>query len=204
MAHWILVVLFFYFITTVFLRIKSKNKRNEKEYKILVVLGSGGHTTEMLGLVNGIFKNIQKKINFTFVIASSDQTSLPKLRSRNEFSDSPVLKLPRSREVHQSYFTSIFTTLNATLFAFKICFSENPNIIISNGPGTCIPIIISSKILQVLTMTQTKIVYVESFARTKTLSLSGKIAYKIVDKFIVQWKTRLPKYPKAIYLGNLI
>ena len=33
----------------------------------------------------------------------------------------------------------------------------------------------------------TKIIYVESFARVKSLSLSAKILRRVVDLFIVQW-----------------
>lgn len=33
----------------------------------------------------------------------------------------------------------------------------------------------------------TKIVYVESFARVKSLSLTGKLLRPLVDTFVVQW-----------------
>jgi len=36
-------------------------------------------------------------------------------------------------------------------------------------------------------MSYTRIIYVESFARVKSLSLSGKLLRPFVDKFVVQW-----------------
>lgn len=41
--------------------------------------------------------------------------------------------------------------------------------------------------MQVLGLRYTRIIYVESFARVKSLSLSGKILKGVVDCFIVQW-----------------
>jgi beta-1,4-N-acetylglucosaminyltransferase len=47
-------------------------------------------------------------------------------------------------------------------------------------------------------------VYVESFARVKTLSLSGKLLYPFVDRFIVQWPGLKEKWTRAEYLGVLV
>ena len=40
---------------------------------------------------------------------------------------------------------------------------------------------------QIIGLPHTKIIYVESFARTNSLSLSGKILRGFVDVFVVQW-----------------
>jgi beta-1,4-N-acetylglucosaminyltransferase len=48
-----------------------------------------------------------------------------------------------------------------------------------------------------------KCVYVESVARTKTLSLSGRILYHIVDRFVVQWPGLVEEYPLAEFQGRL-
>ncbi len=51
---------------------------------------------------------------------------------------------------------------------------------------------------------KTKIVYVESFARVNRLSLSGRIAYLIADRFVVQWPQLKTRYPKADYLAPIV
>lgn len=67
-----------------------------------------------------------------------------------------------------------------------------PDIILTNGPGTGVIITLASLILRFFDLSETKggksrIVYVESLARCKKLSLSGKILLKVVDRFLVQW-----------------
>jgi len=47
-------------------------------------------------------------------------------------------------------------------------------------------------------------IYVESFARVKSLSLSGKILYWLVDRFIVQWPGLSERYKRAEYHGILV
>ena len=49
-----------------------------------------------------------------------------------------------------------------------------------------------------------KIIYIETLAKTKNLSITGKNMYKIADKFYVQWKELEEKYDKAIYIGRLM
>jgi beta-1,4-N-acetylglucosaminyltransferase len=50
------------------------------------------------------------------------------------------------------------------------------------------------------------VVYVESVARTTTLSLSGWIVYALglADAVFVQWEGLLKKYPRAKYAGRVV
>jgi hypothetical protein len=50
---------------------------------------------------------------------------------------------------------------------------------------------------QILGLRHTKIIYVESFARVKSLSLSAKLLRHVVDTFIVQW-------PEAAGPGSVV
>eukprot|EP01035_Chromulina_nebulosa_P021516 gene21516-27861_t len=107
----------------------------------------------------------------------------------------------RSREVKQSWITTIFTSLLSLIDCFLLICRIQPDLIISNGPGTCVFLCLSAYLLKVLRIKECKIVFVESFCRVKTLSLTGKILYPFVDEFIVQWKTLQYEYPKSKYLG---
>jgi len=51
-----------------------------------------------------------------------------------------VHKVFRSREVKQSYFTSVATTLWAIAHAFVIVAKVRPDLIVTNGPGTAVPL----------------------------------------------------------------
>ena len=50
-----------------------------------------------------------------------------------------------------------------------------------------------------------KIIYVESIARTRKLSLSGKILYhlRIADLLMVQWQELTTLYPRTKFAGRL-
>ena len=61
-----------------------------------------------------------------------------------------IITLPRARKVHQSYLTSVATTLWTILFCLWHVTIRPPllsprrkiaDVIITNGPGTCVPII---------------------------------------------------------------
>lgn len=43
--------------------------------------------------------------------------------------------------------------------------------------------------MQFLGLPSPRLIYVESFARIRTLSLTGKLLRPLVDRFVVQWAT---------------
>ena len=49
----------------------------------------------------------------------------------------------------------------------------------------------------------TKLVYIEVFDRIDKPTMTGKMVYPIVDKFVVQWEEQKKVYPKAVNLGSI-
>ena len=47
---------------------------------------------------------------------------------------------------------------------------------------------------------RTQVVYVGSFCRVRSLSLTGKIVYPLVDRFIVHWPELVAELPMAEFL----
>jgi len=95
---------------------------------------------------------------------------------------------------------------NHILFFFyciSLTLKERPDLILTNGPGTCVPIVFSAFLIRVLGIKKIKTVFSESFACVSHISLSGKILYYIVDRFFVQWSNLIQKYPRAQYIGRL-
>ena len=217
--------------------------------RTMVILGSGGHTTEMLLLlrsldpVNNTNDGNDYMNDVVFVIANSDTTSLSKLlttmkemenQEDKKWEDAvtkdtkdvtseaaklqtkqkrtfEVRHLPRARELHQSYLSSMFTTLYAFYQSILLLWDTKPQLILANGPGTCIPIVYGAFALfrifpcwwwwgrsrhhrHYFHDHYCKIVYVESVCRVRTLSLSGKLAYPIVDSFVVHWPKLVEQY----------
>ncbi|KAK5579621.1 hypothetical protein RB653_009306 [Dictyostelium firmibasis] len=165
--------------------------KSKKQLKTMVVLGSGGHTTEMFYLLKKVDRN--KFSPITYVLADNDKRSEDKIKI--EDSSSPIIKkIPRSRNVGQSFFKSIFTTLIALFYSMLLIFKETPDTLICNGPGTCVPLVVSVLLLRWLRIKKdSKIIYIESLARVNDLSLSGKILQHVSDWFVVQWPELLSK-----------
>jgi len=183
--------------------IESSLKKKTRNIKTLVILGSGGHTSEMFRMLKGLDRD---KYKTKFVIANSDTYSENQLADfiGTKHPEEWINRLPRSRKVGQSYFTSIFTTIIAFFYSIILFFKEMPDIILCNGPGTCVPLCFVALIMRCLFIKKSKIIYVESLARVQTLSLSGKILYHVADYFLVQWNQLKNIYPKSEYRGILI
>jgi len=204
--------------------------------RAMIVLGSGGHTSEMMTLLTSVPRDAPEKISF--VIAATDVTSEKRMRaydarirseqrqlrrhqsksarahSLSEDNDSDpatwgalteYITIPRAREVGQSYFTSIFTTLYALAFSLWIVIRTRPHVIITNGPGTAVPICWAGFVfLRLLGFRSYPVIlFVESYARVKKLSLTGMLLYPIASRFLVQWPHLAKKYPLTEYVGQL-
>jgi beta-1,4-N-acetylglucosaminyltransferase len=171
-----------------------------KEIKTLIVLGSGGHTTEMLSMLSSLpLEQFRARV---FLIAATDAMSEGKLRATYQNPD--IKRTPRAREVGQSWLSSIFTTAVALAYAVRIVWEERPDLVLTNGPGTCVPIAYTAWALKILGIKDCRIVFVESVARVKSLSLSGKLLYPIADKFLVQWPGLALVYPRAKHVGFVV
>ncbi|TKY70040.1 UDP-N-acetylglucosamine transferase subunit ALG14-like [Spatholobus suberectus] len=189
-------------------------KRASKPVSTLIILGSGGHTAEMLNLLAVLQKD---RFNPRFYIAAAtDNMSLQKAQllessltaeNATRVTDAAqFMKIYRSREVGQSYITSVWTTIIAMVHALWLMIKIRPEVILCNGPGTCIPLCAIAFIFKVLGIRWSSIFYVESIARVRRLSLSGLLLYKLrmADQLFVQWSQLQRQYPRATYVGRLM
>ncbi|XP_045112639.1 UDP-N-acetylglucosamine transferase subunit ALG14 homolog [Portunus trituberculatus] len=177
-----------------------------KTVKTLVVLGSGGHTVEMLKMVAAL--DPVKYSPRMYVVADTDEISHKKLLEvEKDFKDEGhymVEVVPRTREVGQSWITSAFTTLHALISSLLVLVRHRPLLILSNGPGTCVPLCGGAVMLRVLGVCPSRIVFVESLCRVHSLSLSGWLLYPLSDHFLVQWPQLTESHPRARCLGRLV
>lgn len=189
--------------------------------RLLVVLGSGGHTAEMFAMLKGL--DCSRYTHRSYVVSSGDAFSAGKAK---EFEDDmaqgvnkdtgkdagsgswDVSVVPRARNIHQSVLTAPLSCARCLLACFAVLQRPSasssssptrasakrfyPTLIVSNGPATGVMIVLASIMLRFFgfpgangTM---RTIYVESFARVKRLSLSGKMLLGTVDRFVVQWQ----------------
>lgn len=192
--------------------------KSVKKQPTYIVLGSGGHTAEMCKINECILKNQQRQNLYSplkFLVANSDTTSKEKLKTTmqqigykiDESKD--FIEIPRSREVGQSYISSIFTTLWSFLCCFQMVWRDCPRLVLCNGPGTCVPICLAAFLLRLVgrLSKHSKIVFVESMCRVKSISLSGKILIYFADLVVVQWPQLAIAYSNkknVKYFGRLM
>lgn len=178
----------------------ARNKKSRS--KTLIVIGSGGHTSEILKIVK--YLNTGLFSPRIYVVADCDDMSVAKIVETEKHTDTyRVVRIPRSRRVHQSYFSSIFTTLYSFLHSFPIVFTIRPDLVLCNGPGTCVPICLLAFLMRLLFLSNNAIVFVESICRVKTLSVTGKILYYFADHILVQWPELSNIYSRATFIGDI-
>jgi beta-1,4-N-acetylglucosaminyltransferase len=152
---------------------KKLRSKCQNSLRTLIFFGSGGHTTEMIQLIRNL--SVDRFGPVYFILSHSDTTSKDKIVSANL----PIMHrvvwdtVFRSREVKQSWISTVFTTVRSMLESFLLILRIRPDLIVCNGPGTCVPICYSAFLLRVLVGPlmdcDPSIVFVESFCRYSTI-----------------------------------
>ncbi|XP_058887685.1 calponin-3-like isoform X1 [Acipenser ruthenus] len=100
---------------------------------VLVVAGSGGHTTEILRLMASLSRSYSPR---HYVIADTDKMSEDKIRTlenshkeKDTTRQFTIQRIPRSREVQQSWSSSVLTTLYSLLYSVPLVFKLKPDLI---------------------------------------------------------------------------
>lgn len=157
--------------------------------KILVVLGEGGHTTELLKLVDLLDDQHQ----YHYVVSEEDNLSIAKIRKPG-----PIHRLWRPRGKNTRLPIALLRTLGVALQSLLVLLRVRPKAILSTGPAIAVPISLLGRLLRV------RIIFVETGSRVTSLSLTGRIMYNIADLFFVQWPQLKEKWPRARYEGRLL
>ncbi|KAG7697034.1 hypothetical protein KL930_002516 [Ogataea haglerorum] len=169
---------------------------------VLILLGSGGHTGEMIRILRQ-FEHFDR-LKRQYAVADSDETSLASISSLEK---SPsVITIPRARNVGEGKLSAFFRSSKAFISTFLLFSSmkQYPDVFLCNGPGTAIPIAYVLFFFKYLGLCRTKIVYVESLARVNNLSLTGKLILPIADRILVQWSQLARRYKRCEYYGILV
>jgi hypothetical protein len=195
---------------------------------VLMICGSGGHTAEMIQMVERSIRS-EKSSHRRWAVGKDDEKSYEKVltferRLLDRFShhnlDSgtfDVVRFGRARYVHQSWLTTPFTVIFSLLDIIRILITpprqqphpglRYPGVVVTNGPGTGFLFLLVAralKVIRVVPASHMRGIYVESWARVKSLSLTGKLIRKLrlADLFIVQ--SRFVTGPNEVLAENLL
>lgn len=147
--------------------------------KVCLVGSSGGHLTHLY-MLKQFWKN---KDRFWVTFDKEDARSMLE-----------------GEKMYPCYFPTnrnIINLIRNTFVAIKVLHKERPDVIISSGAAVAVPFFYLGKLFGA------KLIYIEVFDRIDKPTLTGKLVYPIVDKFIVQWEEQKKVYPKAINLGTI-
>ncbi|MDQ1143759.1 beta-1,4-N-acetylglucosaminyltransferase [Bacillus sp. SORGH_AS 510] len=147
--------------------------------KVCLVGSSGGHLTHLYMLK----PFWQEKERFWVTFDKEDARSL--LKGEKMYS----CYYPTNR--------SLKALIINTCLAIKVILKEKPDLIISSGAAVAVPFFYLGKLLGA------KLIYVEVFDRIDKATVTGKMVYPIVDKFVVEWEEMKMVYPKAVNLGSI-
>lgn len=104
--------------------------------------------------------------------------------------------VPRARSVHQSLLSTPLTSLHCLYTCLLLLHNHPhgyPDLILTNGPATSLILILASTILRFFALgtgEKMRTIYIESWARVKRPSLSGRIIVYggLCNRVLVQWK----------------
>ncbi len=82
--------------------------------------------------------------------------------------------------------------------ALRVLRRERPAVLLSTGAGPIVPFALVAKLLGI------SVVFIETLTRIHRPSLTGRIMYRLADRFFYQWPSLERYFPKGIYGGPLI
>jgi beta-1,4-N-acetylglucosaminyltransferase len=166
---------------------------------------AGGHTAEMFPLLRALPEKGVPHSRRVFVRADTDHTSVARALAEGVMSHpSRVVSIPRAREVGQGWLSSAWTTFVSLVHSFALVAVEDVDLVLCNGPGTCVPIAASAFLLRWLGLGRAHVVFVESACRVETMSLTGRILLLFADRVLVQWPQLHARYPQTELVGLLL
>ena len=147
--------------------------------RILLVCSAGGHLLQLHAL-----KQVWGAYPHHWV-------SLKKADSESLLASEPVTWAygPTNR--------NILNLIRNLVLAVRVLLREKPTIIISTGAGVAVPFIWLGWVLRIHP------IYLESYARRRGFSLSGKLVRPVASEFIVQHPELAQIIPGVSYYGSV-
>jgi len=156
--------------------------------KLLILLGEGGHSKEILILVDLLGAGY----DYEYVMTWQDTLSESKVAHAG-----PIHKVIRPRGKDDGALKAAFNVLKCGFQAFSILRKSRPNALVTSGPALAVPFALWARLLGV------DVIFVETGSRVSQLSLTGRLMRPLANLFFVQWPQLQERYPDTVYAGRL-
>lgn len=147
--------------------------------KALLISSAGGHYSEL--------RKIKLDTKYRTYIVSE------KTKNQGNTSIDYYMIYSTRSQIIKYLFISIINVIRSLYIILKV----KPDVIISTGAHTCVPFFMFAKIFKI------KSIYIESYAKVNSTSLTYKIIKRFCTKIIVQHKTMLEHSKNSEYFGGI-
>lgn len=156
--------------------------------KLLLTLGGGGHTAQMLKLVN----LLGDRYEYHYLLVKEVEFDRKKIPQPGK-----IYEIRRPRGRYDDLLAAVGNSLIAAAQIAAVLCRVRPDAVIGSGPAISVLASFLGK------LTGARIIFLETGSRATSLSRSGKIMYHVANLFLVQWPALKDKCPKATYAGRL-
>lgn len=149
--------------------------------KILMATSSGGHLEEILAL-----KKLAERYETALITEKTEY--------KVAFWQDRVYLMP---QVNRKSLKSLIQYAGCFVRTWRILRMEKPDVILSTGAMIAYPALLLGKLMR------KKVIFIECMFNVDEPTLTGRLAYRFADLFIVQWEEMLKVYPKAVLGGRV-
>lgn len=155
--------------------------KERRDLKICFAASSGGHFEQLMML-----RPLMEKHN-SFLVTEKTAYAV----------NVEGIKTYQIMQVNREEISCFLKMLAIICKSLRIYFLEKPDAIVCTGALATVPLCVICKLFG------KKLIFIESFAKVTSPTLSGKFLYRFADQFYVQWPQMLEIYPNAIYVGGI-
>ncbi len=150
-----------------------------REPRVMLVCCQGGHFMQMLAL-------------------KSAWGDLPHMWFTTRAADTEaLLRDQRAVYAHVPTARNIKNMFRNLWLAARTIRRHRPDVLLSTGGGVTFPVFVVGK------LAGARLIYVESLTRVDGPSLTGRLVYRLVDRFFVQWPEAATR-PRMEFVGSLL
>ena len=154
--------------------------------RVLFIASTGGHLDELMQL-----KDMFSDYDYHLITEKTKSTL--------------YLKDKYPNRVNYLLYGTYTTFFNRIIYPFRLIFNAfksfflylkiKPQYIVTTGTHTAGPMCLIGHLLG------SKVIYIETFANSRTKTKTGRLVYKFADLFVIQWESLKELYPNATYGG---